>query len=229
MHIGVFDSGIGGVVFARSLKEQLPSLKISIARDSLNMPYGSRTPREIQILTEAAIRPLMKCDLIVLACNTATAYAIDYLRQKYPKKIFVGFEPAIKTARDISYTKRVAVLATPATLSSSRYLKLKQLHGQELKIYEPDVSQLAAQIETNSVSWLFLKRLLSALKQQRVDTIVLGCTHYHLIADKLADLAGHSIKIITPTQPVINQIQAKLEIIKPKRLVWTGFHDHYSF
>lgn len=207
MKVGVFDSGVGGVVFAKQLKKVHPELKVSIARDDKNMPYGSRTPREIQILTTAAIQPLLSCDIIVLACNTATAYAIDYLRRLYPTKHFVGFEPAIKVARSVTKTDRIAVLATPATLKSSRYLRLKQAYGSDIIIYEPDVSRLAAQIETNSVSWLSLKRVITALKQQKVDVIVLGCTHYHLIADELKNLAGPSITIVTPTEAVLAQIE----------------------
>ncbi len=219
MQIGIFDSGVGGVTFARELKAARPDLQVRVVRDSKNMPYGSRTPREIQILTEASIQPLLKLPIIIISCNTATAYAIDYLRIKYPHKHFIGFEPAIKVARAHTKTNRIAVLATPATLKSSRYLKLKQLYGQGLIIYEPDVSRLAAQIETSSVSWLSLKRTISALKQQKVDVIVLGCTHYHLVRDKIQEFAGSNIEIITPTQAVIKQIEKILEVIKPRQLL----------
>ena len=97
--VGVFDSGIGGVVFAKALKKQCPDIKVSVVRDDKNMPYGTKTPKAIQRLTEFAIQPLIGCDVIVIACNTATAYALDYLRNKYPEQVFVGFEPALKVAR----------------------------------------------------------------------------------------------------------------------------------
>lgn len=210
--VGIFDSGVGGVRFAKALKAAHPELKLKVVRDDKNMPYGNRTPREIQILTEAAIQPLLKLDLIVLACNTATAYAIDYLRAKYPHKLFVGFEPALKVASGLTETGQVAVLATPATLKSSRYLKLKQAYGTYLKIYEPDVSMLAHQIETNSVSWLSLKRTISQLNRLDVDCIVLGCTHYHMIADKIQSYARKNTHVITPTEAVIRQIEKLLEL-----------------
>lgn len=210
--IGIFDSGVGGIQFAKALRAVHPELQIKVIRDDKNMPYGNRTPREIQILTEAAIKPLLNCQAIVLACNTATAYAIDYLRKEHPHKIFVGFEPALKTASKLTKTNQIAVLATPATLKSSRYLKLKQAYGTYLKIYEPDVATLAHQIETNSVSWLSLKRTISQLKRLDVDCIVLGCTHYHLIEDRIQEFAGQKIQVITPTQAVIRQIEKQMNL-----------------
>lgn len=210
--IGIFDSGVGGVRFAKALKAQHSDIKLKVLRDEKNMPYGDRTPREIQILTEAAIKPLLNCDLIVIACNTATAYAMDYLRKKYPAQLFVGFEPALKIASAYTKTGQVAVLATPATLKSSRYLKLKQAYGTYLKIYEPDVSTLAHQIETNSVSWLSLKRAISQLNRLDVDCLVLGCTHYHLIEKRLKSFARKNTHIITPTSAVIRQIEKLLDL-----------------
>lgn len=210
--IGIFDSGIGGARFAKALKTAHPEFSIKIVHDNKNMPYGNRTPREIQILTDAAIQPILKADVIVLACNTATAYAIDYLRKTYPHKNFVGFEPALKVASEHTKTNQVAVLATPATLKSSRYLKLKQAYGAYVKIYEPDVSTLAHQIETNSVSWGSLKRTISQLKRLDVDCIVLACTHYHLIEKEIQELAGTHTEIITPTNAVIKQIEKVLKL-----------------
>lgn len=195
--VGVFDSGIGGVVFAKALKKQCPDIKVSVVRDDKNMPYGTKTPKAIQRLTEFAIQPLIGCDVIVIACNTATAYALDYLRNKYPEQVFVGFEPALKVARGATKTDSVAVLATPATLRSSRYAALKQAYGDGITIYEPKVNTLAHQIETNSVAWVSLESLVKNLVHQNVDTIVLGCTHYHLIKNRLREFVGPNVSLIT--------------------------------
>jgi len=210
-HIGIFDSGVGGAEFGRTLKQIHPELKITIIHDSKNVPYGEKTPNAIELLTDAAITPLLECDVIVIACNTATAYAIDFLRAKYPGKKFVGFEPALKIARGITRTDKIAVLATPATLKSSRYQTLKQAYGDGLTIYEPNVSTLAHQIETDSVAWLSLERHIRELVDQEVDVIVLGCTHYHLIEKELQDFAGSGVQIITPTDAVIRQIETVLK------------------
>ncbi len=205
--VGIFDSGVGGIVFARALKAAHPDFKIKIVRDDKNMPYGSKTPGAIEKLTDFAIQPLIGQDVIVLACNTATAYAIDFLRTKHPDQKFVGFEPALKVARQVTKSNCIAVLATPATLRSSRYLKLKQLYGEGITIYEPKVDTLAHQIETKSVSWISLEHLIKNLVNQGVDTFVLGCSHYHIIESELQEFAGQDIAIITPTLAVIKQIE----------------------
>lgn len=208
--VGIFDSGVGGVIFAKELKKVHPEYRLKVIRDDKNMPYGSKTPKAIEKLTDFAIQPLLGADVIVIACNTATAYAIDFLRNKYPKQKFVGFEPALKTAAGLTKTNQIAVLATPATLKSSRYLKLKQAHGSYCVIFEPNVSTLAKQIETNSVSWPKLEALVTNLANQNVDCIVLGCTHYHVVADRIQDFAGPTVNIITPTEAVIKQIEKSL-------------------
>lgn len=208
--IGIFDSGVGGVSFAKSLRQIHPELNVKVIRDDKNMPYGSKSPKAIEMLTDFAIQPLLGADVVVLACNTATAYAIDFLRNKYPNQKFIGFEPALKTAASQTQTNQIAVLATPTTLKSTRYLMLKQAHGSYCVIFEPNVSTLAKQIETNSVSWPKLEALISNLANQNVDCIVLGCTHYHMIKDKIKQFAGPKVEIITPTTAVIKQIEKTL-------------------
>lgn len=210
MQVGIFDSGIGGAEFGRVLQEVHPDLHITIVHDNKNMPYGSKTPKSIEKLVDAAIQPLLDYDVIVIACNTATAYAIDFLRAKYPKQKFIGFEPALKVARAKTSTDKIAVLATPATLASSRYLGLKQAYGDGLTVYEPDLSTLAHQIELNSVSWISLEKKIKTLVNQGVDTLVLGCTHYHLIEKEIQNFAGKDVTIITPTTAVIKQIEKHL-------------------
>ncbi len=204
--IGVFDSGIGGVRFAHELQQAQPHYKIQVVHDRAHMPYGDKTPAQIAQYTAQAIQPLIDCDVIVLACNTATAYAIDYLRELYPQKQFVGFEPAIKVATAYTKTRTIAVLATPATLRSERYKQLRADY-KDIEIIEPHVGSLAHQIETKNVDWPKLEVLLQTLVKNNVDTIVLGCTHYHLIKNTIAHFAGSSVRIVTPTAAVITQIE----------------------
>jgi glutamate racemase len=210
--IGVFDSGIGGVRFAKDLQATHPDYKVSVVHDRKNMPYGNKSPEEIQAFTEAAIKPLLGADIIAIACNTATAYAIDYLRSKHPDQLFVGFEPAIRVASKKSRTRKIAVLATPATLKSARYQTLKAPYFGMLEIFEPNVSLLAHQIETRSVNWRSLESLIKNLVHNQVDQIVLGCTHYHLIKNTIASFSDKQAEIITPTKAVINQIDSLLAL-----------------
>lgn len=205
--VGIFDSGIGGERFASELTKVHPEYKTTVVHDRTHLPFGNKTSDQIIKYTEDAIRPLLTHDVIVLACNTATAYAIEYLRTKYPNQKFVGFEPAIKTAAAHTKTNVIAVLATSATLKSTRYQNLKRKYAPNATIIEPDVSLLAHQIENNNVDWAALADLISNLKAQSVDTIVLGCTHYHLIEGQLKKITGSTIAIITPTEAVIRQIE----------------------
>lgn len=210
IQIGVFDSGIGGAGFARELHQAHPDFEITVIHDNKNVPYGSKTPEQIEKLTATAIQPLLGKDVIVIACNTATAYAIDYLRMMYPEQKFVGFEPALKIAEATTKSRSIAVLATPATLSSPRYQTLKAACEKSLIVHEPNVKDLAHQIETNAIDWTGLQATLDAVVKANVDTIVLGCTHYHLIEDEIQKLVGDAVKIITPTHAVIRQIEKQL-------------------
>lgn len=208
--IGIFDSGIGGKRFATELSASHPEYHITVVHDRKHLPYGDKSPEEIRFYTEQAILPLLGYDVIVLACNTATAYAIDFLREKYPKQNFVGFEPAITVASQKTKTKKIAVLATPATLKSPRYKQLRQRFKNEIELLEPNVSTLAHQIETRHVDWHALHALIENLTKQGVDQIVLGCTHYHMIKNSIEHFAGTAVEVITPTNAVIERIDSML-------------------
>ena len=116
MKIGVFDSGIGGEAVAAALRHTFPEAVVTTVNDHNNVPYGSKSPEEIIRLTDTALQPLREdnCDVIVLACNTATAVAIETLRSRYPSQFFIGIEPMVKTAASITKTDEIAVCATPA-------------------------------------------------------------------------------------------------------------------
>jgi len=151
MTIGVFDSGIGGEAVARHLEVAFPEATIITVNDHEHVPYGSRTAEDIKRLTEAALQPLIKadCACIVIACNTATAASIDYLRITYPHQRFVGLEPMVKPAAEKTQSGVIAICATPATLTSERYRKLKQTYARDIAVIEPDCSDWASLIEAS--------------------------------------------------------------------------------
>ncbi len=208
--IGIFDSGVGGVAFAKKLKSIHPELKIKLVRDNKNMFYGDKTPRTIERLTDYAIQPTLTADAIVLVCNTATAYALDYLRVKYPSAQFIGLEPDLRVAASRTKSGQIAVLSTPAVLKSSRYFKLKQLYGKYVTIFEPALPTLSRQIETKAISWPKLEVLLTNLVNQHVDVMVTGCTHYDFIAPRMQEIVGNKAQIITPAENTLRQIEKLL-------------------
>ncbi|MGO3701588.1 MAG: glutamate racemase [Candidatus Saccharimonadales bacterium] len=213
MKLGVFDSGIGGEAVAAALAVTFPAAEISTVNDKPNVPYGSKSPERVRTLTEAAIQPLLQqsCDVIILACNTATAHAIDYLRSRYPAQKFIGIEPMIKTASTATTSGVIAVCATPATLASERYHTLKTAYSQALTVLEPDCSDWAERIEQNTLNETHIKNVINPLLAQGADVIVLGCTHYHWIKDVIVDLANGQAIVLEPSEAIGRRVTALLQ------------------
>lgn len=213
MKLGIFDSGIGGEVVALSLKCAFPEAEILTVNDREHVPYGSRSANEITHLTDLAIQPLLhaSCDIIILACNSATAAAIETLRQRYPSQQFIGLEPMIKTAAAKSKHGIIAMCATPATLASERYRRLVSQHGSNLTVIEPDCSTWAAMIEANQLNTAHIQQTIAAVCEQGADVIVLGCTHYHWIKDRIEKHAAGRAIVIEPSDAIARRVRALLE------------------
>lgn len=214
MKLGVFDSGIGGEAVAAALQRTFPEAEIITVNDHENVPYGEKTRDEVIALTEAAVQPLLsaRCDVIVLACNTATALAIEQLRSTYPAQKFIGIEPMIKTAATATTTKTVAVCATPATLRSQRYADLVKHYGNDLTIIEPDCSQWAYWIEHNELNHEHVKQIVDDVCNDGADVIVLGCTHYHWIKDDIIALAHGRAEVIEPSEAIGRRVSQLLQL-----------------
>ena len=213
MKIGVFDSGIGGKAVAEELQRLIPDAEVLYVSDSAHVPYGGRPQQEIIELTEAAIQPLLDaaCDAIVIACNTATTNAIEALRQAHPAQHFVGLEPMVKPAAALTKTKTIAVLATPATLASERYAQLKNDWAADITVIEPDSASWASNIEHDAIEKIPLETTMSALKDNDVDVIVLGCTHYHWLKDRIEQLAGPTVTVLEPSNAIKERIHSLLD------------------
>lgn len=212
MKLGVFDSGIGGEAVAKELQGAFPAAEITVVNDKINVPYGNKPADEIVRLTDIAIQPLITagCDIIVLACNTATALAIETLRIRYPLQKFIGIEPMIKTAAALTKTKTIAVCATPATLASTRYHELIQKYGPDLNIIEPDCSTWAYMIENNEINHEIIKQVINDVCDQGADVIVLGCTHYHWIKEDILMLARDCARVIEPSEAIGRRVKQLL-------------------
>lgn len=214
MKIGVFDSGIGGEAVASALQQTFPDAEIQTVNDHDNVPYGDKDDEQIIKLTNAAIQPLINnnCDVIVIACNTATAVAIEPLRQKYPEQKFIGIEPMVKTAAARTRTNVIAVCATPATLASERYKGLVSNYASHLTILEPDCSNWAYMIENNSVNAQEIAQTIDQVCERGADVIVLGCTHYHWIKDRITRLAGKDVLVLEPSEAIGRRVSELLRL-----------------
>lgn len=211
MKVGIFDSGVGGAHMAKAIAKQLPQLELVLKSDKAHFPYGNRTLEEIYSFTKPLLLELIDegCQLIVIACNTVTTNFIERLRSELPLPL-VGMEPMIKPAAAATESKIIAVCATPRTLSSQRYKQLKQQYARGVKVLEPDCSDWAYMIETNSVDISRINNIVEEVCNAGADQIVLGCTHYHWIEHQIKDSSRGRAKVLQPEEPVIAQLKAVL-------------------
>lgn len=210
--IGVFDSGVGGLSVANAIEKAHPSYDVVYVNDRKNVPYGAKTPAVLLGLVTPILQNLVAegCEVIVIACNTVTTTLITQLREIIPVP-FIGIEPMVKPAAERTKTGIIAVCATPATLASERYKWLVSTYAADKTIIEPDCSQWSYMIEHNKVNDVFIAAQIEEMCAAGADVIVLGCTHYHWIEEKIRDLAAGRAEIIQPEQAIIRQLQRILE------------------
>lgn len=200
--IAVFDSGVGGISVLRQLVRQMPNENFLYFGDSANAPYGSRSTEEIRQLTLQNVARLYQRGLkaLVIACNTATAAAIDALRQTYPQDIIVGIEPAVKLAVQRFPHGRIAVMATEATLREQKFNTLVHAYDGEEEIISVPCPELVKFVERGETQGENLTRYLhdrlDSLLAQGVDGIVLGCTHFPFVRTAIAEVAGEKVALL---------------------------------
>lgn len=214
--IGFFDSGIGGTSIWKEVIKLLPKENTIYLADSKNAPYGEKSSDEIISLSIKNTEFLISkgCKLIIVACNTATTNAIDYLRKNYNIP-FIGIEPAIKPAALFSKTGAIGILATKGTLSSKLFEKTANEYSKNITTIEQDGEGLVTLIEEGKLNSDELNELLSRyLKPMlnfNIDHLVLGCTHYPYLIPQIQEILGSNIKIIDSGEAVAKQTKAILE------------------
>jgi glutamate racemase len=222
--VGVFDSGVGGLSVLRALLAELPGVRFVYVADSAYAPYGERTVAEITDRSEritAWLRHTHHIDVLVVACNTATALAIDSLRATHPDLPIVGVEPALKPAAATSQTRHIGVLATRGTLNSERFARLRtQLENTASSpvnfVCQP-CDGLADAIERGDLQMqqTLCERYVQALREHApgdMDTVVLGCTHYPFAADALANLLGAGVALVDTGEAVARRTRDVLNL-----------------
>lgn len=206
--VGVFDSGVGGLSVVRHLRQQLPHEDLIYLADQAHIPYGPRSTAEIIRFSKAITRFLLAegAKAIVVACNTATAAAIDALRAEFPATPFIGMEPALKPAAAHTHSGKVGVLATPGTFASPRYALLVDRFAREVEVYEDPCLGLVAAIETGDLdspqTAAILREATGPMLAAGVDTLVLGCTHYPFVLPLLREIVGPQVQLIDPAPAV---------------------------
>lgn len=205
MKIGVFDSGLGGLTVVQAMLGTIKNADIFYIADTFNAPYGEKTTEEILDYALAITNYLItqhQIEALVVACNTATSAAIQQLRKKYPHLIIIGTEPAVKLAIALTKTSNIGVLATPATLAGDKYQSLVDavVRGQDIRLHEQACAGLVEHIENDTLkskeSLELLEKWLKPMREAKVDSIVLGCTHYPLARDVIEEIMDNGVNCI---------------------------------
>lgn len=213
--IGLFDSGVGGLSVWREITARLPHEDTLYFADQIHIPYGPRSMDQIRSFSEAITRFLIErgCKLIVVACNTASAAALKYLRATFPDMPFVGMEPAVKPAAEHTHTGVVGVMATPATFQGELFASVVERFANGVKLIKQVCPGLVEQIEAGRLdtpdTLALLDRFLAPIRSGGADTIVLACTHYPFVIDAIRSLAP-GIDVIDPAPATARQVQRVL-------------------
>jgi glutamate racemase len=221
--VGVFDSGIGGLSILQALRAELPQSRFIYIADSGHAPYGERSDAHVMARSRAIMAELRKHQVqaIVIACNTATAVAIEQLRTDNPDLPIIGVEPALKPALALSQTRRIGVMATRSTLASAKFKTLQaSLAGQAEFVLQPcdgladAIERSASSNDTAEIQALCAKYTQAmgsfGTDSGQIDTLVLGCTHYPFATPQLREVLGPHVQLVSNGPAVARQTRLKL-------------------
>ncbi|MBL8120269.1 MAG: glutamate racemase [Anaerolineae bacterium] len=209
--IGVLDSGIGGLSVLREIQRLLPAHPTVFVADQQHLPYGPRSTPEIQQFSEGITRFLIEqgAAVVVMACNTASAASLFYLREVFPTLPIVGMEPALKPALAESQSGVVGVLSTQATAEGVLYRRLLERYAEGKQVITqvaPELVRIAeAQSQHTPESRAIIRGYVEPIVAAGADAIVLACTHFPFVADAIQDVVGAGVRLIDPSVAVARQ------------------------
>lgn len=214
--IGVFDSGVGGLSVLRHIHQMLPSERLFYVADSAFMPYGSQSPEMISERSHLITRYFIEqgAKAVVVACNTATAAAVESLRADFSIPI-IGMEPAVKPAVEATRSGVIGVLATSGTLASEKFTKLVKRFDSHAKVVFQPGTGLVEQVEAGELhsekTRALLQEYLAPLLLRGADVLVLGCTHYPFLTPLIRELVGGDVVILDTGSAIATELKRQLE------------------
>lgn len=230
--IAIFDSGVGGLSVYQAIRKHLPNENLIYFADSAYAPYGQLPEKNLHERCQYIAEFFLKHDAkaMVIACNTATAMMADWLRSEYKLPI-IALEPAIKPAVSITRSGHVGVFATENTLASSRYQRLTAQYARDKSIHQVACHGFVEQVEKGELdsekTMGLIKKYLTPLLNYKVDTLVLGCTHYPFLANSIKKVAGNApLKLLDTADAVSLQLT---RVLATKELFNTGHHQQDQF
>lgn len=215
--IGVFDSGLGGLTVLKEIKKILPDENIVYFGDTARVPYGPRSKETVMKYTFQAINFLISKNVkaIVIACNTATARALDEAKEKYDIPVLGVIEAGARTAAYSTKNKIVGVIGTAGTINSKAYNQEIGKIDKDIKIIDKACPLFVPIVEegwaNTDIAHLTAKRYLDELKEQNIDSLVLGCTHYPLLKRTIGEIVGPEIKLVNPAKETAKDLNDILE------------------
>lgn len=211
--LGVFDSGVGGLTVLQALRARMPEVALHYVADAGHAPYGDRSSEYIRERSLRVAEHLRAAGahMVVVACNTATAHAVNAMRERWPDWPVVGIEPGVKPAVAATRNGRIGVMATTATIASRRYEALVAAHAADVSLVSQPCPGLVTLIEQghldNPELGALIDRYCEPLKAAGVDTVLLGCTHYPLVQGRIQAALGNGVQLLNIEDAVARQAQ----------------------
>lgn len=215
--IGVFDSGVGGLTVVREIIRQIPNETIVYFGDTARVPYGSKSQKTIITYTREIIKFLLDKDVkaIVIACNTASALALETVKKEVSIPIIGVVEPGTRAAKSATQNKNIGVIGTEATINSGIYNKLLSQMDERIKVYGKACPLFVPLVEEgwllDPVTEEIARRYLGELLEYDIDTLVLGCTHYPLLRNIIEKVAGEKVNLVNPAYETAITLKKVLE------------------
>jgi len=217
--IGFFDSGIGGLTVVKEVLRAMPKYQILYLGDTARLPYGNRSQELIYKFTEQAVKYLFKqgCQLIIIACNTASAEALRQIQQKwlpknYPDRRVLGvIRPVVEVAARQSRFGRIGVVGTRGTIASKAYIKELQNQKPNIEVYQQATPLLVPLVEEGwqkrRETKMILRYYLRSLKIKKIDTLIIGCTHYPILYKEIKSIMGKSCQVLNTAEIVAKSLK----------------------
>ncbi|WP_413159993.1 glutamate racemase [Capilliphycus salinus ALCB114379] len=238
--IAVFDSGVGGLTVLREIYRQLPNESILYFGDTARLPYGTRSPSEIlQFVREIILWAIdQDVKMIVMACNTSSALALETVQSEFNVPILGVILPGAKAA--VRKGRRIGVIATPATVTSNAYRQAIQEMDATVQVWQVSCPEFVPLIEQNRIhdpyTYQVAQEYLAPLIDQRIDTLIYGCTHYPHLAPVVRSILPHSVRLVDPAVYLVKAITQELELLglrnphlpKPTRFCVSGCPEQFA-
>ena len=215
--IGVFDSGVGGLTVAREIMRQIPNERIVYIGDTARVPYGSKSKDNIIKFSRQIIRFLQTENVkaIVIACNTASALALDEMQQEFELPILGVVKPGAKVAVETTVNKRIGLIGTEANIRSGVYTRYIKSLDDEAKVFEKACPLFVPLVEEgwlhDDITLQVASRYLEELKEKDIDTLIMGCTHYPLIRSTIRKVMGDKVNLVNPAYETAIELKNLLE------------------